>query len=465
MVECFSEFKLFIVRSSYSHPKINGIVNLSNHDLTASEAEILDLGHSFVSQPAFFDSDHAKRQLHRVVYNKPTIDKIVADVKTTKHLNHLNHSQRNTLKMLRDNKSIVITQADKGDSWVILDKVDYVWECMRQLNDKTVYRPLPNSETSINLKLFRNVLSSMLAKNLISKAKFETLMAKQDRIKSRIFYTLPKIHKPPSDWSVSNKIPSGRPIVGNSYSEDTEICKYIDSFLQPIVAKQPYILTNSDHFLVELESVTVNKNSYLFSLDVASLYTNIPIGQGLETVKYFFDLFPDVNRPDNFIIELLKISLFKNDFFFNGQFFRQKKGVAMGKQYAPNFANLYMSRWEYQILNNFFGSKPLIWLRYIDDIFGIWNGSISGLNKFVEYINNFDVNIQVTCNSSLTDLQFLDLVVYKNDTLSLSTMIYLKPTSSLKLIHPKSLFFLLRPWRFSHIAQGFFSAFQVFLFA
>ena len=198
-------------------------------------------------------------------------------------------------------------------------------------------------------------------------------------------------------------------------------------------------MSNSDEVQHYLSNLVLPPNAILFSLDVASLYTNIPIVQGVEVVQSFFNQYPDIDRPDNFIILLLRISLFKNDFAFNGKYYRQIKGVAMGKQYAPNFANLYMSRWEEHVLKVLPGPKPKIWLRYIDDIFGIWEGSLKDLLNFIQSINNFDKNIQVSGNTSFSDIQFLDLVIFKTQDFRLSFMVYLKPTSSLKLIHPRSL--------------------------
>jgi hypothetical protein len=418
---------------------VKGIVNLSSHVLTSDELKILSLGHSFVSKPAFLNPNQTKRQLLSVVYNKPTIQEILTDLQKIKCPYNLNNSENKILNNLKNNPNIVITKADKGDSWVVLNKEDYIWECERQLNDASVYKPLAVSQMKVNIKLFRNVLNNMLRKKDISKALFSKLSVKEDELKNRIFYTLPKIHKAPSSWPLKFVIPPGRPIIGNSYSEDTEICRYIDSFLRPIVETQPFILSNSDQLLNTLKDVSLSPNSILFSLDVASLYTNIPIVKGIETVRYFFEKFPDNKRPNQRILTLLSISLFKNDFVFNGKFFRQIKGVAMGKQFAPNFANLYMCRWEDQILNVLPGPKPKIWLRYIDDIFGIWEGSLKDLYSFFNSINQFDSNIQVSGNTSLFDIQFLDLVLFKNADFKIASMVYLKPTSSLKLIHPKSL--------------------------
>ena len=427
------------VRSSYPHNKVNGIVNLSYHNLTSKEIHILNLGHSFVSKPSNFNPNQTKKQLGRIMFNRPAINEILSDLQNINFPSILNTQELHTLNSLRNNNDLVITRADKGDSWVLLNKSDYITECERQLGDNSVYIPLPAPETNLNVELFREILLILLHNKFITSTEFKELNPLEEDLSYRIFYTLPKIHKPASTWPIKYKIPSGRPIIGNSNTEDTHICRFIDKFLKCIVEKQPYILCNSEQVMHKLSERVTNPNVILFTLDVASLYTNIPIQKGLEAVKFYFDKFVDRNRPDDLIISLLKISLTKNDFVFNKKYYRQVKGVAMGKQYAPNFANLYLCRWEEHVLNNLPGAKPQIWLRYIDDIFGLWEGSLDELLNFITFINNFDKNIQVTANTSFSDIQFLDLVIYKKVDFRLGFMVYLKPTSSLKLIHPKSL--------------------------
>ena len=44
----------------------------------------------------------------------------------------------------------------------------------------------------------------------------------------------------------------------------------------------------------------------------------------------------------------------------------------MGTALAPNYVNLFMDRFETNALKNL-DIKPLLWLRFIDDIFMIWN--------------------------------------------------------------------------------------------
>jgi hypothetical protein len=284
----------------------------------------------------------------------------------------LSFAEHKALEELRNNTDIVITQADKGDTFVIMQKDDYITECHRQLNDTDTYKNLAHSQSTLNAKLFRNTLLAMLKNKCITRRQFERLVPHNDQVKDRIFYTLPKIHKPPSTWT-EERIPPGRPIVGNTHSEDTAVSKFIDSFLQPIVSQQPYILKNSEELLAALNNVTVKENSILFSLDVKSLFTNIPLAKGIGVVQDFLRKFPDPSRkrPDKYFIELLKISLFKNDFSFNGKYYRQVNGVAMGKQFSGSFANLYMSHWEQQIFEKFPNQKLTKYFRFIDDIFGV----------------------------------------------------------------------------------------------
>ena len=78
-------------------------------------------------------------------------------------------------------------------------------------------------------------------------------------------------------------------------------------------------------------------------MDVESMYTNIDHESGLAAVKKAFENNPDPTRPDQHILDLLELSLKNNDFQFNGETFLQTKGTAMGKKYAPSYANIFMA--------------------------------------------------------------------------------------------------------------------------
>jgi UDP-N-acetylglucosamine transferase subunit ALG13 len=399
----------------------------------------LRLGHSFIPNPAKFDENHAKKQLSRIIQSQIMINTVISDINSIAASRILNVEEKKALKELKDNQDIVITTADKGQTWVIMKKEDYIYECERQLQDDKVYRPLEQSQKQLHSKLLRNALFQMLKEKCLTKRQFEKLAPKENMIKDRVFYCLPKIHKDISSWSRNGQIPPGRPIISNTHSADTEVSSYIDRHLQPIVNKQPYILKNSEELLAALKNVKISEKTILFSLDVRSLYTNIPLAKGMEIIKRFFEKHPEPRRPDKHLLKLLQLTLFKNEFAFNGKYYTQRLGVAMGKQFSPSFANLYMSDWEQKILSESQDPKPSSYFRYIDDIFGTWDHSLESLIEYVEKINSIDKNIQVTLCTSFSDIQFLDLVIFKDSNFSLSTFVHLKPTSTLELIHPRSL--------------------------
>lgn len=81
-------------------------------------------------------------------------------------------------------------------------------------------------------------------------------------------------------------------------------------------------------------------------MDIDSLYTNIDISEGIQAVKNIFRKYPDKKRPEKELLQLLDINLRRNDFEFDGQFYLQIKGTAMGKKFAPAYANIFMAEWE-----------------------------------------------------------------------------------------------------------------------
>ena len=79
----------------------------------------------------------------------------------------------------------------------------------------------------------------------------------------------------------------------------------------------------------------------------------------------------------------------------------------MGTGVAPNYANLFMDRFETKALEGW-DKKPLLWLRFIDDIFMIWTHVSNELDKFIKYLNEIHPKIKFTHESSTTEINFLD---------------------------------------------------------
>ena len=120
----------------------------------------------------------------------------------------------------------------------------------------------------------------------------------------------------------------------------------------------------------------MGKRTFLVTMNVTSLYTNIPQEEGITTVCDAYENFHKNNPPilTNYIKEMLRVILKENSFQFNGKNYLQIHGTAMGTKMAVAFANIFMAYIETEILSKSI-IKPLIWKRNIDDIFSLWGVS------------------------------------------------------------------------------------------
>ena len=96
------------------------------------------------------------------------------------------------------------------------------------------------------------------------------------------------------------------------------------------------------------EVVNYDNNLYMASLNVESLFTNIPLK---ETVNnYVNDLFSNnfysgkLSRKD--LNELLKLATIESSFIFDNKLYKQIDGVAMGSPLGPTLANVFLCHYE-----------------------------------------------------------------------------------------------------------------------
>ena len=82
-------------------------------------------------------------------------------------------------------------------------------------------------------------------------------------------------------------------------------------------------------------------------------------------------------------------------FCFDGKFYEQTDGVAMGSPLSPVIANFFMEDFEKRAIEQV-PHKPVCWLRYVDDTFVIWPHGKQKLGEFLNHLNGIHKNIQFT---------------------------------------------------------------------
>ena len=246
-----------------------------------------------------------------------------------------------------------------------------------------------------------------------------------------VFYTLTKIHKPN---------PVRRPIISGCEGPTERISSFVDHLLQPIAKIQKSYLKDTTDFLNFIEKTEVAKDTFLVSMDVTSFYTNMAQEEGIAIVCRTYETFygNKLPIPTHFLREMLRFILKENFFHFNGKNYLQTHATAMGIKMAVSFANIFMVEVETNIINQS-PYKPLIWKRYIDDIFSLWNINKQAINNFTELANSFHPTVKFVAEISDTEIRFLDTCVYKGDRFKkhsiLDVRTHFKPTETFQYTH------------------------------
>ena len=346
-----------------------------------------------------------------------------------KHLpkDNLSKNERKSLKQLKDREDIIITKADKGGAVVILNTEDYIKEANRQLNDESAYKQLNDDPTESHTEKVINTINNLKEQNLLSDSTAKKLIP--DHVKTPNFYLLPKVHK-------ENHL--GRPVISSVSCHTSAISTLVDYHLQPYVKQLKSYVKDTTDFINKIEHLPPTvKESFLVSMDVRSLYTNIPHKEGIEAVKLSLNRKP--STVSNIVLLMfLNLILTLNNFIFNGLHYLQTKGCAMGTKCAPCYANIFMGNFEEHRIYPKIRNLAHTYLRYIDDIFMIWTGTKEQFLTFIEDLNKCHPTIKFDFEISPSEINFLDTTVYKDKNNILRTKLYTKSTDRHNYLHRKS---------------------------
>ena len=114
------------------------------------------------------------------------------------------------------------------------------------------------------------------------------------------------------------------------------------------------------------------------SLDVDSLFTNIPLDETIDIC--INQLFENTDTVEGFtkseLKQLLCLATKESYFIFNGLLYKQTDGVVMGSPLGPSLANVFLSYHE----KNWLSScpqrfKPAFYRRYVEDIFVLFTSN------------------------------------------------------------------------------------------
>ena len=199
-------------------------------------------------------------------------------------------------------------------------------------------------------------------------------------------YTLPKTHKENLSWRI---------IVSSIDGPTYKLSSFLANVLSKIAGKSPYHTVDSWQFCKEIRNVQVNDESLrLVSLDVISLFTNVPTDLAIQVLHHRWDEIKEHTKIDrNEFLQAVKFVLDSNVSLFNGVYYKQVFGTAMGSPISHVIANIVMER-----LETFSLSKEpfqlIFYKRYVDDIITCLN--LEDLQTLLDAFNSFHARLQFT---------------------------------------------------------------------
>ena len=122
------------------------------------------------------------------------------------------------------------------------------------------------------------------------------------------------------------------------------------------------------NFIKKGTEFRLNPRECSFSHSGRCLYPSKPHEVGLKFLREVLDKREQHTIPTSEPISMAYFVLKNNYFEFNGQIQQSISGTAIGTKFAPPYACLFMDKIETAFLETQ-ELQPLVWFRYIDDIF------------------------------------------------------------------------------------------------
>ena len=186
---------------------------------------------------------------------------------------NLSKEELKALHNLRKQKHLVIQKADKGNTVVITDKIAYINKMKEIISDNTKFEQInieEDKQLNFLLKSEKKVID--LIKRLetegkISEKEYELIYPRGSR--PGILYGSPKVHK-----AVINNCPKFHPILSTIGTPTYKLAKFLVPILSPLQSNE-FLVHDSFSFVDEVSSFC--PDHFMASLDVKSLFTNIPL--------------------------------------------------------------------------------------------------------------------------------------------------------------------------------------------
>ena len=324
------------------------------------------------------------------------------------------------IKIIKDLQSTaVILKPDKGEGVVLIPKQDYTHAMDSLFSDRTKFKPIKTDPTHRRLISIQNYLRGLVRRGELDKDSYKNIRPRN--AKPARAHGFPKIHK------AFHQLPKFRPIIDTTGTTHYSVGKFISELLQPLTLNE---FTLKDTFdaanRIQAISPTLFAEGYEFvSFDVESLFTNVPLQRTLKIIidRIYNKKLVKTKLKKSTLRKLIRDTCTKTVFSCNNQLYEQTDGVSMGGSLGPVLANIIMTEFEHEIINNLINQGLIaFYCRYVDDTLLLIKRNT--ITTILEHFHKFDRNIRFTFDLFENSTpHFLDiniacdgLGIYRKDT-------------------------------------------------
>ncbi|CAF1255732.1 unnamed protein product [Adineta ricciae] len=344
--------------------------------------------------------------------------------------------------LLHRDRVQALEQTDKSNIFYIGSTTEFQKKAKNFFSDTNAFVTLSYNPFNEIFDKAIQLLNKLASKKLILQWPYKKMMPDPTKCELAHLYFNPKTHK--------DGIPV-RPIENTIHASTRNISKFLDRIIRPVfdnVCATTTIIDGAS--LIKQLNTYVNKcllkpSTLLCTFDIHNLYTMLPQDEAVDILIEFLQIHgytkvKSINLET--IRALASVVLKENVFVYEKRIYKQVIGGAMGSSFTLTLANIFMWKWQKELVRRqdmsgeFYG-------RYIDDVFMIWNRSEKELIKLLDEANTWHPNIKLDYKIGQC-LPFLDVLLANNNGI-LSTSVYHKPATEPYVVpyksdHPRHVF-------------------------
>ncbi|XP_018368045.1 PREDICTED: uncharacterized protein LOC108764350 [Trachymyrmex cornetzi] len=303
--------------------------------------------------------------------------------KNTLIYDRLNRLMNHTRHFIKENNNIIFTKADKGNITVALEKTSYIEKIRSILSDEETYLKITKNPSSKINNGLRTLLTRWKKSKFISDLTYKKLYCSDGNLPRA--YGSPKVHKPDCPFRI---------IVSAVDSTLYDLAAFLHRLIVESVPEAPSHVNNSYDLIEKLKSIKIKSGYSLVSLDVVSLFTNVPIDLVMEALSNrwrYIEKKCKITKEE--FLKAVHLILDSTYFTFDDQTYKQTFGTPMGSPLSPIIADLVMQDLESRVLSTI--KFPLLfYYRYVDDI--VLCVPTSEVEDILNRFNSFHPRLQFT---------------------------------------------------------------------